>query len=218
VATAATVRVRHGETLTTAGPFAETTEQLGGFYILDLPDLDQAIAVASSLPPAQKGTVEIRPLEDLEGLPPSRSIPPAPHAKSDRVPYILLCHDDEAAWDLAGPHAMASAKAEAIALARELSQSGRFLTAAPLRSSSTATSVRVRSGRRTITDGPFAETREVLGGFYLVLAASQAEALAIASRHPGARVGSVEVRPLFDLSSLPISNQPVDSHLARSTA
>src|SRR5262249_8419826 len=62
VRTAASVRLRDGRTLVTDGPFAETTEQLGGYYVLDLADLDEAIAVAARLPPATKGTVEIRPL------------------------------------------------------------------------------------------------------------------------------------------------------------
>jgi hypothetical protein len=62
--------------------------------------------------------------------------------------------------------------------------------------------VRVRDGRRVITDGPFAETNEVLGGYYLILAEDCATALRLAVRHPGARVGAVEVRPLFDLSGM----------------
>ncbi len=70
VTTAATVRVRAGRTLVTEGPLAETTEQLGGYYILDLEHLDEGIAVASKLPPVSKGTVEIRPLFPLDGLPP----------------------------------------------------------------------------------------------------------------------------------------------------
>src|SRR6516162_6343016 len=69
VSTAASVRVRDGRTLVTDGPFAETTEQLGGYCVLDLADLDEAIAVAGRLPPAAKGTVEIRPLVALDGLP-----------------------------------------------------------------------------------------------------------------------------------------------------
>src|SRR2546421_5351900 len=72
VATAKTVRVRDGRPLVTDGPFAETVEQLGGYYVLDLADLDEAIAVACRLPPAFKGTVEIRPLLPLHGLPPAR--------------------------------------------------------------------------------------------------------------------------------------------------
>ena len=76
------------------------------------------------------------------------------------------------------------------------------MTASPLHRPESATSVRVRDGKRTITDGPFAETKEVLGGFYLILAASVDEAIQVAARHPGARVGSVEVRPLFDLNQV----------------
>jgi hypothetical protein len=68
-ATAATVRVRDGRPLVTDGPFAETTEQLGGFYMLDLDDLDEAIAVASRIPPATKGTIEIRPVRPFDGPP-----------------------------------------------------------------------------------------------------------------------------------------------------
>ena len=65
VATATSVRVRDGKRVITDGPFAETTEQLGGYYILDVADLDEAIAIASRLPPAKKGTVEIRPILEL---------------------------------------------------------------------------------------------------------------------------------------------------------
>src|SRR5262249_15435435 len=95
VKTAATVRVRDGRTLVTDGPFAETTEQLGGYFLLDLADLDEAIAVAARLPPAAKGTVEIRPVVEVDGVPPGR---PLPLAKGDasRTPFLLLCYDDEA--------------------------------------------------------------------------------------------------------------------------
>ena len=65
VATAKSIRVRDGQQLVTTGPFAETTEQLGGFYLLDVETEEEAIAIASRIPPAQKGTVELRPLEDL---------------------------------------------------------------------------------------------------------------------------------------------------------
>src|SRR3954464_3677719 len=72
VTTARTVRVRDGEALVTEGPFAATTEQLGGYFLLDLEHLDEAMAVATNLPPVRKGTVEIRPLYPLDGLPPTR--------------------------------------------------------------------------------------------------------------------------------------------------
>jgi hypothetical protein len=69
VATATSVRIRNGQRLVTAGPFAETHEQLGGYYLIDAKDLDDAIAIAARVPPATKGTVEIRPVFELGGLP-----------------------------------------------------------------------------------------------------------------------------------------------------
>jgi hypothetical protein len=69
VSTATSVRVREGKRLVTDGPFAETHEQLGGFYIIDVKDLDEAISVAARVPPACKGTVEIRPVMEIPGLP-----------------------------------------------------------------------------------------------------------------------------------------------------
>ncbi len=68
VATATSVRVREGKSLVTDGPFAETREQLGGFYIVDVNDLDEAIAIAARIPPASKGAIEIRPIMELSGL------------------------------------------------------------------------------------------------------------------------------------------------------
>ena len=85
---------------------------------------------------------------------------------------------------------------------RRLSEEGRYVSASPLHPAATATCVRVRDGRRVVTDGPFAETYEVLGGFYLILAEDRATAVRIAAECPGARVGTMEVRPLFDLSDL----------------
>jgi hypothetical protein len=73
VATAKSVRVREGKSLVTDGPFAETREQLGGYYIIEANNLDEAIEVAACIPPATKGTVEIRPVLDLPGLPEVRS-------------------------------------------------------------------------------------------------------------------------------------------------
>jgi hypothetical protein len=201
VTTAASVRVRGGRTLVTDGPFAETTEQLGGYFVLDLADLDEAIAVAARLPPADKGTVEIRPLEVVDGLPPERPLPTAMGGGS-RTPFLLLCYDDEADREASGSQAIADARAEAAALAWRLSDEGRYLSASPIRPPATATCVAVRGGRTLVTDGPFPETHEVLGGYYLILAEDRAAAVRLAAQHPGARGGTVEVRPLFDMSSL----------------
>ncbi len=201
VTTAATVRVRDGRTLVTDGPFAETTEQLGGYFILDLADLDEAIAVAARLPSAKIGTAEIRPMFDLDGLPPSKSHA-AGSTRPGVTPYLLLCYHDDAAWEKVDPVTRKALMAEAATLCRALNDEGKYLNSSPLHPAATATCVRVRDGKRVITDGPFAETHEVLGGFYVILAESRDEALRIAAQQPGARHGCVEVRPLFDVSGL----------------
>jgi hypothetical protein len=90
-------------------------------------------------------------------------------------------------------------------LAQDLSSNGRYLSANPLHPVATATCVRVRDGKRLVTDGPFAETREQLGGYFLVDAKDLDEAMSIAERIPGARVGAVEVRPVMEVPGLPTS-------------
>lgn len=198
VATAASVRVRGGETLVTAGPFAETTEQLGGFFLIDMPSLDEAIGVAARLPAALKGTIEIRPVQQLDGVPDPRfdvSSPP------DTARYLLLCYDNDALWQKAGPAALGTAQAEAAAHTQHLAKRRQFVSASPLHRATTATSVRIRQGKRLVTDGPFAETHEFLGGYYMVDVRDLNDAIAIAAKHPGARVSTVEVRRLVDLST-----------------
>ena len=93
--------------------------------------------------------------------------------------------------------------ADSTQLCHDLATQGQFLGANPLQSVATAASVRVRDGKRLVTDGPFAETHEHLGGYFLIEAKNLDEALAIAARIPGARKGTVEVRPVFDLAGLP---------------
>jgi hypothetical protein len=88
-------------------------------------------------------------------------------------------------------------------LAREIHSSGKYLDASPLHPVATATSIRVRDGKRLVTDGPFAETREQLGGFYLVDAKDLDEAISIAERIPAARFGTVEIRPVMEIPGLP---------------
>jgi hypothetical protein len=95
---------------------------------------------------------------------------------------------------------------ESTELAHSLHASGKYVGASPLQPTSTATSVQVRNGRRVVTDGPFAETREQLGGFFMIDAVDLDEALAIAERVPMARHGTVEVRPVVQLPDLPPSD------------
>jgi hypothetical protein len=92
---------------------------------------------------------------------------------------------------------------ESAQYAHELNSSGRYLSAVPLHPTATATSVRVRDDKRVVTDGPFAETREQLGGFFLVEAKDLDEAIDIASRIPAGRWGTVEIRPVVEITGLP---------------
>jgi hypothetical protein len=95
---------------------------------------------------------------------------------------------------------------ESTQLAQDLHANGKYLAAAPLHPTSMATSVRVRDGKPLVTDGPFAETREQLGGYYLIEAKDLDEAIAVAARIPGARRGTVEIRPVLEITGLPGSS------------
>jgi hypothetical protein len=101
---------------------------------------------------------------------------------------------------------------ESTELAHQLHAAGQYLAAAPLHPTSTAASVRVRNGKQLVTDGPFAETREQLGGYFLIDAKNIDEAVAVAARIPLARLGTVEVRPVVEIPGL-----PVDRGSSRST-
>ena len=114
--------------------------------------------------------------------------------------YMLLIYLDERALSESERE---ECYQESTQLAQELHSSGRYLAAAPLHPTSMATSVRVRDGKRMVTDGPFAETREQLGGYFLVDAKDIDEAIAIAGRIPMARRGTVEVRPVIAVPGLP---------------
>jgi len=115
--------------------------------------------------------------------------------------YMLLIYQDENALD---DDSRERCYEESLDLMREMQLNGQFLATAPLHPTPMATSVRVRNGKRLVTDGPFAETREQLGGYFLIKAADLDEAIGIAGRIPGARSGTVEVRPVIELAGLPV--------------
>jgi hypothetical protein len=114
--------------------------------------------------------------------------------------YLLLIYMEEQAMTDAEREAC---YVESTRLCHDLHSTGKFLGANPLQPVSTATSVRVRDDKRLVTDGPFAETREHLGGYFLVDAENLNEAIAIAGRIPGARKGTVEIRPVLEIAGLP---------------
>jgi hypothetical protein len=114
--------------------------------------------------------------------------------------YMLLIYADEDAWT--EPERQQCYQ-ESTQLAHSLKSSGHFLATSPLQSVSMATSVQVRNGKCLVTDGPFAETREQLGGFFMIQAKDLDEAIEIAGRIPGARKGTVEIRPAVEIPGLP---------------
>jgi hypothetical protein len=114
--------------------------------------------------------------------------------------YMLLIYLEENALDQTERE---QCYAESTELAHDLHAKGQFLSTAPLQPTSTATVVKVRDGKRLVTDGPFAEMREQLGGYFMVEAGDLDGAIAIAGRIPGARVGAVEIRPVIEVPGLP---------------
>ena len=114
--------------------------------------------------------------------------------------YMLLIYMDEQALN---EEEREHCYMESTELAHNLKAKGQFLSTSPLQPVSTATSVRIRDGKRLVTDGPFAETREQLGGFFMIDAHDLDGAIGIAARIPGARVGTVEIRPIIEIHGLP---------------
>lgn len=114
--------------------------------------------------------------------------------------YMLLIYMDENAMNA---QERENCYADSTKLAQDLAAKGQFVAASPLMPVATATSLRIREGKRLVTDGPFAETREQLGGYYIVEARNLDEAINISARIPPATKGTVEIRPMMELPGLP---------------
>jgi hypothetical protein len=121
--------------------------------------------------------------------------------KEFEMQYLLLIYSNEAEMARRSTSDMASMSAEYTEFTKGIIQAGQFKAGDRLRPTSAATTVRVRNGQLAITDGPFAETREQLGGYYLVEAKNLDEATAVAARIPGAKHGSIEVRPIWPVEA-----------------
>jgi len=195
-ATARTVRTPAGggdAPLVTDGPFAETSEVIGGYYVLEAETLDDVIALAREIPAASKphGAVEVRPTVMLWA--PDQPV----ELQEGDTRYLAMIYGQETAadipdtpeWDEAGArHGQFGEK-----------HAGALVSGIALRPAATATTLRVRDGELLVTDGPFAETSEVLGGVYVVRATSSDDAVAVAHDVPTNPGGAVEVRPILEL-------------------
>ncbi|MGH2915059.1 MAG: YciI family protein [Solirubrobacteraceae bacterium] len=200
---AVTVRVRGGETIVSDGPFAETKEFVGGFDVIDCADLDKAIEVAASHPVSWFHSIEVRPFAPTQfgewqiaaDGPGGSEVPteaeigaPAP----GRRRYLLaICVDGIPAGD----EVEEGVRRDAEAWVTNAAQRGARVYGHALESADNATTVRVREGETLLSDGPFAETKEFIGGFDILDCADRDEAISLAAAHPLARHHMVEVRP-----------------------
>lgn len=198
---ATTVRAPGGQVQVTDGPFAETKEQIAGYDVIECPDLDAAIAVASAHPTLHIGAIEVRAFD--EGMP-----DPEVYATlaEDRHRYLMLvCADMREAMAAAAPspgdEATPGPLVDEYLMGIESwldSVADRRIYGWPLAFPDTAVTVRRVDGRVVTTDGPFAETKEQVAGYDLLECRNLDEALAAAGTHPVAAGGVIEIRPLWD--------------------
>jgi hypothetical protein len=114
--------------------------------------------------------------------------------------YLCLIYSNEAQWATMPRDEYDAVLAEYVALTEQIHREGKFVAGENLQPTQAARTVRVRNGKISTTDGPFAETKEQLGGFYLIDVADLKDAIEVASRIPSARYGMIEVRPVVDFS------------------
>jgi hypothetical protein len=190
---AAVVRVRDNQVLISDGPFAETKEQIAGYDVIECSSLAEAIEVAAKHPVARFGAIEVRPFNPGGWW---RSA--VRRGPGDGPEYLMVHHVDESATldpaDGCDVPGSAAARAQQ-AWDDETYARGVKLVGGRLQSASTARTVRVRDGEMLVTDGPFAETKEQVAGLNILTCPSLAEAVKIASQHPTAWFGTLELRP-----------------------
>lgn len=121
--------------------------------------------------------------------------------------FLLIVHHDEEAFNKIEKEKRQQMLAESVELTHQVHATGQYVHASPLQPAATAVMVRVREGKPLVTDGPFIETREQIAGYFLIHARDLNEAVAIAGRIPGARIGTVEVRPVIEIAGLPQTEQ-----------
>lgn len=179
----------------TNGPFAETTEVLGGFFVLDAPSLDDAIELARQIPTASheasNGAIEIRPMVQWSDR--SADLPDAP----DATRYLITIHGEETDAEEPGSAGWESGAADRAAFADEAAS--HLLADGAVCPTHTATTIRVRDGELLVTDGPFAEAIQIVGGLYVIRAATDDQAVELAGRVPPPPDGGAELRPIMEL-------------------
>jgi hypothetical protein len=175
------VRVRGKKPLVSDGPFAESKEVVAGFWIVDVANREEAIAIAARAPHARHGIVHVHPIE-IRYL----------FADSGKgTPYLLAFNVEPGFSDPDG-----AMRGEMIVFGEGLARAGTLIETAPLAADPPVARVEARRGKPLVTDGPFAEVKEMIGGYALVRVADRAAAVALAERYPHARWGTIEVREI----------------------
>lgn len=195
--TATTVQIRDGKRLVKDGPFAETREQLGGYYTFDVASEEEALAWAAKIPDAETATLELRPVVSMGA--PSGAAPTTDASKGQKE-YILLIYEPEARWGKMSKEEIGKTLSGYKAFGDSVKASKQFVAGDRLDTVRKAKCVTLAAGKRVVKDGPFAETREQLGGYYRVFAKDLDEAVEMATRIPAAETGTIEIRPVMDTS------------------
>jgi hypothetical protein len=198
VSDATTVRARDGKAEVTDGPFAETKEQIGGYDVIECPDLDSAVAVAAAHPTAKLGSIEVRAFSD--GMPDPEV--PETYAENTRRYLMLVCADMRRAMaERDASESVAETEPEDDGydpIEKWIADAGaRRLYGWPLDWPDRAVTVRRVDGRTVTTDGPFAETKEQIAGYDLLECDDLDDAIEVAAGHPVAGGGVIELRPLW---------------------
>ena len=182
VADAALVRVRDGKVFVSDGPYAEAKEVVAGFWIVDVASREEAIAIARRSSAAEWGTAEVHPIAMRLAYKDSEA----------GTPFLFVFRREPGLEDCDG-----AKLAEMIAFGEELASRGILLETAPLKSEPPPARVEVRGGKAFVTDGPFAEAKEGVGGYGVVRVKDRAAAIELAKRYPHARWGPVEIREIL---------------------
>ncbi len=192
--TAKTLRWKGGRVVVTDGPYAETKEQLGGFGVLEARDMNHAIELISKHPAVRCSPFEIRPAEENAECGSPAAV--APNAKEGIKRFLCLGYMEEEKWDALSKSEQEAFIKECMTYDDELRRNGHWVGAEALQSVRTARTVRGQGGKVVVTDGPYAETKEQLGGVVVLAARDMNHALELMSRHPGVRLGvHLEIRP-----------------------
>jgi len=185
-AAGARVTVRGGRAAVTDGPFAEAKEIVGGFFVINAATRAEAIEIAKRCPHVRAGVVELRPLPDRDVAEPAKE-----------TSFMLLL---QMGIDLTDPDG--AKYREMVAFDEVLRREGSYVESAQLPLAPPGAKIQSRGGKMLVTDGPFSESKEVSGGYYIVNAADRAAAIEIAKRCPHARWGAIEVREIMKIGGM----------------